>query len=231
MTSTLPLIPQHSKTYDLIDFTQWNRQEAFTFFMETGTQVHLSASLPFETMSTYLAAHNLRRFSTILYLLWRSANEVESLRVSAVHHSGEDNPREAVLFRELDISFPVLNGENIPVNTSVHLDPAFSTSYQRITKAIEDVRKGKAENMFADGHPFLLVSHIPYPFDDCEMTSIHKHMLIPTVMVGTPRKREGFDVLPISLSVHHAFADGMDLVAFFKKVEAYFKNPEEALCL
>lgn len=230
MTATLPLIPQDKKAYDLIDLTRWNRQESFSFFMKTGTQVHLSASVPFEAMSCYLATHNLRRFSTILYLLWRCANEVEALRVSAVHHSGEDKPREAVLFRELDLSFPVLNREGIPINTLVHLDPAFETSYQRITAAIDSVRSGKSENMFADGHPCLLASHIPYPFDDCEMTSIHKHMLVPTVIVGTPRKREGLDVLPVALSIHHAFADGMDLVAFFKKLEAYFQHPEKVLC-
>ena len=229
MPAALPLIPQDGTGYDLIDLPHWNRQESFRFFMETGTQIHLSASVPFDEMARYLAAHGLRRFSTILYLLWRCANEVEALRVSAVHCSGEENPREAVLFRELDVSFPVVNPEGIPINVLVHLDPAFETSYRRITAAIDSIRNGESKNIFADGHPCLLVSQIPYPFDDFEMTSIHKHMLIPTAFVGAPRKREGLDVLPVSLSVHHAFADGMDMVAFFKKLEDCFQHPEEML--
>ena len=88
MPAALPLIPQDGTGYDLIDLPRWNRQESFRFFMETGTQIHLSASVPFDEMARYLAAHDIRRFSTILYLLWRCANEVEALRVSAVHCSG-----------------------------------------------------------------------------------------------------------------------------------------------
>lgn len=224
-----PLITQADKPYDLIDLTQWNRQEHFTFFMGTGSQIHMSASLPFETMADYLASHKLRRFSTILYLLWRCANETQAFRVSAVHHTAEELPREPVLFRKLDVCFPVLDNEEVAKNALVHLDTSFQESYRTITEAIDDIKCGKRDNMFADGHPCLLVSHIPYPFDDLEMTSIHKHMLIPSVFVGVPRTREGRAVLPISLSIHHAFADGMDIVTFFKKLEHFFEHPEEAL--
>lgn len=229
MPSKLPLIPQDNLPYHLIDPYSWNRQDSFDFFMSCGTQLHMSASIPFAALNDYLKEHQLRRFSTILYLVWRCANETQEMRISAVHHPGKNDPRVPVLFHELNLAFPVLDSKEDPKNVITKLDQAFSSSYQRITEAIEEVRLSSRDNVFTDSSPCLLVSTVPYGFDDFQMTSIHRHMLIPTVIVGSPHMRNNIESLPVSLSIHHAFADGITMATFFKKLEAYFLNPTKAL--
>ena len=167
-------------------------------------------------------------YIAFLYTVARVVNSREEFRLTAVDMRGEEYMMPAV-WNRVDVSHNVFHEES---ETYTSIFTAWREDFAEFyANAAEDIERGRrlsvmsvpcAENVFE-------ASCIPWRHFSSVGLDGAIPPLFPIIVWGKLKKTPGAVTLPLSISVHHASADGFHIARFFEDVERVAR--ETACCV
>lgn len=212
----------------IIDIETWERKDNYRFFQNFANP-WIAITSEVECTEAYSSAKSTGRsfFLYYLYAILRAANETKEFRFR------NDKEGNVVYHDQVDVITPIaVPGKTFyTVRIPYHKD--FSTFHNEARRIITSIP--------ADGDPYetdkriaekgdfdvILLSAIPkLYFTSVTYTQyqVGHSMDYPLMNAGKAIEREGKRVMPIALTVSHAFVDGAHIALFFEKVELFLKE-------
>lgn len=201
----------------------WKRKNSFDFFLHFKNP---NISITSEVDCTHAMAVAKEKgdsfFIYYIYAMLIAMNEIEEFRYRV------DANEQVTFYDEIDITTPILlNEDGDCCIVRIPLIKNFEDFYAA-TKNIIEVAKGETESNFGksdvDNDPYNTIFLSATP--DLYFTSLvgaQEHSYgnsYPLLNVGKAITREGKLVMPVAITISHAFADGLHVTRFMQKTEA-----------
>lgn len=202
-----------------IDLESWNRREHFAFFYRMDyPQYNISANIDVTRFLSFVKENGLPFYYSMIYAASIAANEVENFRYRI-------RKGEVVLHDRVHPSFTDMAGKGGDLFKMVTVEME-ETIEQFTAKAAQ--LSGEQEVYF-DFRPlegrddFLYLTCIPWvSFTMLTHTiTINKDDSVPRLSWGKYFKEGERVLLPFSVQVHHALADGYHVGQYFEKLQSY----------
>lgn len=214
-------------TFTPIDRATWPRREYFYYFtkmMPTGFS--LTVNLNITATLAWTKAHAVKFNAVYLYLVSRVLTEHPEMRVATVND-------QLGTFEVLHPSYTVLHADHSMSNLWTAYDPQFRVFYQRYLDDLAqygDVpgpmpKAPQSANLFTIGSlPWIhFTNYTPLPF-----TPLNTFQ--PIFQAGQFQTNDqGRSQLPLSITVHHAVADGYHVSQLFNDLQAALNHPTDYL--
>ncbi|MHC1722827.1 MAG: CatA-like O-acetyltransferase [Aminipila sp.] len=208
-----------------IDFNNWDRKQYFYYFtkmLPTG----YSLSIEVDITNTYnlVKKLNVRFFPAYLYLVSKLISEQQEFRITKTEdHLG--------YYEVLHPSYACFHEDDKTMSIMWTIyDSDFGKFYKNY---LDD------QNQYASNHGFLVKSGVPansfmigmLPWTQFTSYSpipfVSSDNYFPVLEAGKFFTRDNKKMMPLSISVHHAVADGYHVGLFLKKFQEYMHNPEK----
>lgn len=204
--------------FTLIDEAVWPRKEHFDYFMNrVKCRYTITAKVDITPFLEFVSANRLRFYPSFLYAVLTAVNDNQEFRM-ALDEQGRPgfwnflNPGYTI-FHEDDHTFSDLWS---PYSRD------FGTFYNSILEDMADYRHLKGIKIKPDCPPnFCPVSCLPWlHYESCSQDTFEpSSFLFPVVRFGQYKKEGERTLLPLSVFVHHAAADGYHTCKLIKDIE------------
>ena len=216
-------------TRQIVDIETWERKDNFNFFRNFLNPCITITSEVECTVAKEKAKKNGQSFFIhYLYAILRAANEIKELRFRV------DDEGQVMYFETVDVLCPIRMKENGKFYTvRIPWIAGFEDFHREARRIIASIPEdgdpyGTDKEIAAQGDfDVILLSATPkLYFTSISYTQYAPgHPLdYPLMNAGKAVTREGRLVMPIALTVSHAFVDGAHISLFFEKVEKYLKE-------
>ncbi len=207
-----------------IDISTWSRRNSYEFF-KTFQNPNISITTEVDcTHAMAVAKENSQSFFIYyIYSMLCAMNEIEEFRYRM------DNSGDIYLYDSIDITTPImLNEQGDCAIVRIPLEENFKKFYTNASKIIEEA-KNQTESNFGkanldeanDPYGTIFLSATP----DLYFTSLvgaqekREGNSYPLLNVGKAVLKEGKRVMPVAITISHAYADGLHISRFFKIIE------------
>jgi chloramphenicol O-acetyltransferase type A len=200
----------------IIDLEHWDRREHFSYFLKMDyPQFNICAPVDVTKFSAYVKDRNLSFYHAMIYAVTAAANRVENLRYrirdgavilhDRVHPSYTSMDKETGLFKYVMVSM----GDDI-------------NEFVRRAREKEQAQKG----LFGDGtdetrDDLVYLSCLPWiSFTQVSHTvKLDRDDSIPRITWGKYYADGNRTMMPLSVQVHHALADGYHAGMYFTALQ------------
>lgn len=196
----------------VIDLATWPRRRHFETF-SSWQQPHANICAPVDVTALRDAARQARAslFASLLYAACHAANEVPELR-QRVRDGGvveHDVVHPSFTITGTDGHFRFCRGT---------WDPDPRAFFAGMGAATEAASNAELQDLGDDDR--LYVTSVPWvAFTSIQHAMPHAADSVPRIAWGKVEQRDGRSVMPLSLQVHHAVADGVHMGRFFAGFE------------
>lgn len=211
----------------LVDIETWERRDNYNFFRDFHNS-WIAITSEVDCTEAYAAAKASGKsfFLYYLYAILRAVNEIKEFRYRW------DKNGQVAYYDTVDITSPITVPGKTFYTVRIPYQKDFETFYREARRIITSIP--------ADGDPYGTDKQIAEQgdFDVVLLSATPKlyftsitytqyapgHSLdYPLMNAGKAIHREGRLVMPIALTVSHAFVDGAHISLFFEKVKQYLK--------
>lgn len=203
--------------YSIIDLNTWERGSLFKFYIDNMRIVmSLTADIDVAPLLAYARKNNLKFYSAMIWVVSRVINSHDEFKY------GWSNEGDLIRWDYISPSYTVFNQE----------DESFTKFVTEYTdnlldfckRTVDDQRKNKCERAIIKDQPqnFFDVSCLPwirYKHFDVHVFDDGK-FLAPVVTWGKYEAENNKVLMPLTMNIHHAVADGFHLSRFFNEVQA-----------
>lgn len=211
-----------------IDFETWERKEHFNYYKGLiKTNYNLTAELNISQLIEKIKEKKLKFFPTMLYCIIKGINQNREFRMD-YDEDGNLGYWDYVvpsytIFHDDDKTFSDIWSE---------YDENFKNFYKNVVDDIEkykDVKGVKTKG--GRGNNFCPISCIPWlSFTGCANdTYSESRMLFPVIAFGKYFKRDEMTIIPISVFVNHAVADGYHTCKLINDIQSIINDVENWL--
>lgn len=208
-----------------IDFETWERKEHFKYYINLiKTNYNLTAELNISQLMKKIKEKKLRFFPTMLYCIIKAVNQNKEFRMD---YDKEGNlgywdyvVPSYTIFHNDDKTFSDIWSE---------YDENFEKFYKNV---VEDIKKYKdikgVKTKLGCGDNFCPISCIPWlSFTGCANdTYSEAKMLFPVIAFGKYFKCDEMTMIPISVFVNHAVADGYHTCKLINDIQSIINDIE-----
>lgn len=207
-----------------IDINTWSRKNSHDFF-QTFQNPNISITTEIDCTQALASAKEKGEsfFIYYIYAMLCAMNEIEEFRYRV------DLQGDIFIYDTIDITTPImLNEKGDCAIVRIPLERDFDLFYKKATEIIEKAKlqtesNFSKSNLDEENDPYgtIFLSATP----DLYFTSLvgaqerKEGNSYPLLNVGKAIKREGKMVMPVAITISHAFADGMHISKFFKRIE------------
>lgn len=203
--------------YSIIDLNTWERGSLFKFYIDNMRIVmSLTADIDVAPLLAYARKNNLKFYSAMIWVVSRVINSHNEFKYAW------SNEGDLIRWDYISPSYTVFNQE----------DESFTKFVTEYTdnlldfckRTVDDQRKNKCERAIIKDQPqnFFDVSCLPwirYKHFDVHIFDDGK-FLAPVVTWGKYEAENNKVLMPLTMNIHHAVADGFHLSRFFNEVQA-----------
>lgn len=203
--------------YSIIDLNTWERGNLFKFYIDNMRIVmSLTVDIDVAPLLAYTRKNNLKFYSAMIWVVSRVINSHNEFKY------GWSNEGDLILWDYISPSYTVFNQE----------DESFTKFVTEYTdnlldfckRTVDDQKKNKCERAIIKDQPqnFFDVSCLPwirYKHFDIHVFDDGK-FLAPVVTWGKYEAENNKVLMPLTMNIHHAVADGFHLSRFFNEVQA-----------
>lgn len=203
--------------YSIIDLNTWERGSLFKFYIDNMRIVmSLTADIDVAPLLAYARKNNLKFYSAMIWVVSRVINSHDEFKY------GWSNEGDLIRWDYISPSYTVFNQE----------DESFTKFVTEYTdnpldfckRTVDNQRKNKCERAIIKDQPqnFFDVSCLPwirYKHFDVHVFDDGK-FLAPVVTWGKYEAENNKVLMPLTMNIHHAVADGFHLSRFFYEVQA-----------
>jgi chloramphenicol O-acetyltransferase len=211
--------------FHTIDFDSWDRKQYFYYFTKMlPTGYSISVEVDITNTYTLIKKQNRKFFPAYLYFASKLIAEQQEFRISYLDG-------ELGYYEVLHPSYACFHQDDKTMsNMWTEYNPNFQIFYKNY---MED------QNNFAKNHGILAKPEMP-PKNNCMIGMLpwvefksysplpyaNSNYYFPVIQAGKFFEREGKKMMPLSITVHHAVADGFHVSLFLEKFQYGMANPE-----
>ena len=202
--------------YTKVDIDEWSRGNLFRFYIEKMRIVmSLTVDINVAPLITYTKKNGLKFYPAMIWVVSKVINSHDEFKYSW------DTDGNLIRWDSISPSYTVFNRDDECFSKFVtgYTDDIFEF-YQR---TVDDQRKYQEERAIIENQPqnFFDVSCLPwvkYKHFDVHVFDEGK-FLAPVVTWGKYEVQNGNALMPLTMNIHHAVADGFHLSRFFNEVQ------------
>ena len=202
--------------YTKVDIDEWSRGSLFQFYIEKMRIVmSLTVDINVAPLITYTKKNALKFYPAMIWVVSKVINSHDEFKYSW------DTDGNLIRWDSISPSYTVFNRDDECFSKFVteYTDDIFEF-YQR---TVDDQRKYQEERAIIGNQPqnFFDVSCLPwvkYKHFDVHVFDEGK-FLAPVLTWGKYEVQNGNALMPLTMNIHHAVADGFHLSRFFNEVQ------------
>ncbi len=202
--------------YTKVDIDEWSRGSLFQFYIEKMRIVmSLTVDINVAPLITYTKKNDLKFYPAMIWVVSKVINSHDEFKYSW------DTDGNLIRWDSISPSYTVFNRDDECFSKFVteYTDDIFEF-YQR---TVDDQRKYQEERAIIGNQPqnFFDVSCLPwvkYKHFDVHVFDEGK-FLAPVLTWGKYEVQNGNALMPLTMNIHHAVADGFHLSRFFNEVQ------------
>ncbi len=202
--------------YMKVDIDEWSRGTLFRFYIEKMRIVmSLTVDINVAPLITYTKKNGLKFYPAMIWVVSKVINSHDEFKYSW------DTDGNLIRWDSISPSYTVFNRDDECFSKFVteYTDDIFEF-YKR---TVDDQRKYQEERAIIENQPqnFFDVSCLPwvkYKHFDVHVFDEGK-FLAPVVTWGKYEVQNGNALMPLTMNIHHAVADGFHLSRFFNEVQ------------
>lgn len=202
--------------YTKVDIDEWSRGSLFQFYIEKMRIVmSLTVDINVVPLITYTKKNGLKFYPAMIWVVSKVINSHDEFKYSW------DTDGNLIRWDSISPSYTVFNRDDECFSKFVteYTDDIFEF-YQR---TVDDQRKYQEERAIIENQPqnFFDVSCLPwvkYKHFDVHVFDEGK-FFAPVVTWGKYEVQNGNALMPLTMNIHHAVADGFHLSRFFNEVQ------------
>lgn len=199
------------------------RKDLFQFFRKMDyPHFNVCAEVDLARTHDFAREKGLSLFTPILFAVTKAANNIQELRFRI---RGD----QVVEHDKVHPSFTVMTEEKIFGFCEVPYTRDAEQFFQEAEKRISQTRKRAVLTDEPGRDDYLYVSSLPWVRFSSVSHPIHMHPTdsVPRISWGKYQREGGRIMLPLSIQVHHALADGYHVGRFFLEVQELMDRPGE----
>ena len=202
--------------YTKVDIDEWSRGSLFQFYIEKMRIVmSLTVDINVAPLITYTKKNALKFYPAMIWVVSKVINSHDEFKYSW------DTDGNLIRWDSISPSYTIFNRDDECFSKFVteYTDDIFEF-YQR---TVDDQRKYQEERAIIGNQPqnFFDVSCLPwvkYKHFDVHVFDEGK-FLAPVLTWGKYEVQNGNALMPLTMNIHHAVADGFHLCRFFNEVQ------------
>jgi chloramphenicol O-acetyltransferase type A len=210
---------------EFLNTETWGRRNQFRLFRDYDRPYfNVCADVEVMPLLTYVRQRGLSAFIAYHYLSTKTANGIEAfryrLRDGGVVLHDRVNASAIVLLPDDNFSFI-----NLPYTTDFSAFHATARALIETTRAQPSTfaARGADDAIYHSVIPWVSFTSISHARDTTQTNGA------PRVTFGKFHERDGRVLMPVSVEVHHALMDGIHVGRFFERLQAFCRDPVEAL--
>lgn len=202
--------------YKVIDIENWDRKKLFKMYTTSLKVVmNLTAEVDVTKVVKFAKTNNKKFYPCMIYLISKAVNMREEFRY------GLNEKGELVLWDYVSPSYTDFDKETEKFNKFVtEYTSDFETFYNRIES---DRNKNKHLHGFIENQPINAFDMTCLPWISYKSFDMHVDcsvpMYFPIISFGKYEEHNKKFVLPLTINMHHALADGYHVSRFFEDVK------------
>lgn len=204
-----------------IDMTAWNRREHYEFFSRADyPQFNVCANLDITRFRAAMKARGIPFYFAVMHAATRVANGIENFR-TRIREDG------VVLHERVHPSFTWMDeGEDLFRLICAELTPDMDDDIAAFAKAAGEKARSQTAFMpieeLSGRDDFLYITCLPWvAFTHISHTiTLNRRDSVPRISWGKFFTEGGRVLLPFSVQVHHALADGLHVGRYYERLQA-----------
>lgn len=213
-------------TFHRIDRETWERSIYFDYYYnQVKCKYNLNANIDITALIGFKNTRQLKFFPTMLYAVMLAVNRNREFRM------GFDETGELGYWDEVVASYTLFH-EETKTFTDIWSEYSedFPTFYQTVVNDMDRYRNVTGTIKARPGQPknFCPVSNLPWlSFSGfAQDTYTENQLLFPLIKFGKYFDRDGKVLIPLSVFVSHAVADGYHTCKLINDIQELVRNPQ-----
>lgn len=202
--------------YQSVDMQKFDRAEQYQYFMSEGTTIEFTAKLDVTKALEKSKKHGFNFYSVMLYHLYKAVNSIENFRLDILKGKLIKWDRIVPTFSSINKNsklFFILCAD-MQENCVDYNEQYRKTVEKYADSATMIPQVDLPENVFN-------VSCIPWlHFEHFSSNSkINENKIVKMITFGKYEQTNGRFLLPLTIQISHAIADGYHIALFFEKLQ------------
>lgn len=205
-----------------LDLDQWHRQDLYEFFRGFEQPFfNVCVQVEVTRLRDYCRSNNLSFFLASLYINVHVANQLKPF----AYRLRDDG---VIVHEHMDTGTTVMLANDKMVYAYFEYHKEFNTYYQQASSHIEAVKQGIPFDPADDRDDLIHHSILPWMHFTSFMHARRKRHndSIPKVVFGRYQEQNNKVMMPVSVEVHHALMDGLDVGRYLEQFEHYCMNDD-----
>ncbi|NRT72978.1 CatA-like O-acetyltransferase [Clostridium beijerinckii] len=212
--------------FNVINMNTWARKECFNhFFNNAKCTCSITVNIDITNLYNYIKTNELRFYPTFTWVVSKVINSYGEFKMAF------DEEGKLGFFDEIGPSYSVLNDETkVMSDLYTSFNNKFLSFYGDMENALNNYKQD-ANFTTKFQNNFFIVSCLPW-FDYTSFNVNNEGsspFLFPMVTWGKFFEEGNKIIMPVTIQVHHAVADGYHCSLFFSDVKEISLNPERYL--
>lgn len=207
-----------------IDLDNWNRKEHYIFFKDMDNPYFsICATLDIDNYYNYLKENSLPFFISTMYATTHIANSITEFK----YRIQDDR---VVIHESIDAATTIMSDEGVFTYSINHYYENYKTFLKESEQKINEDKKrvdilstrksNRNDVIYMTSLPWISFTSISHPLNYGQ-----KSDSIPRIAWGKFYNLHDRLVMPVSIQLNHALADGYHAGLFFNKLQELFNNP------
>lgn len=209
--------------FNVIDLDKWERKECFNHFMTVAKSTYtLTVNVDVTKLIKEIKLKNYRLYPVFTWIVTKVLNNHTEFKMSY------NSEGKLGYYDEICPDYSVLNDKTKIMDTlCTEYNSNFNLFYKNMVNDLENYDKDGTRTKERDN--FYIVSCIPWISYSSFNVSNESGMqfLFPMVTWGKYYEEGNRILMPLTLQVHHAVADGYHCSLFYKEIEEIIENIEK----
>lgn len=212
--------------FNIIDMNTWDRKDCFNhFFNNAKCTYSITVNIDITNLYNYIKDNKLRLYPTFTWVVSQAINNHQEFKMAF------DEEGRLGFFDEIGPSYSVLNDKTkVMCDLYTSFNSVFLDFYKNMNNALNNYKKDT--NFTTDfQNNFFIVSCLPW-FNYTAFNVNNESntpFLFPMVTWGKFTEENNKIIMPVTIQVHHAVADGYHCSLFFSDIKEISLNPEKYL--
>ena len=202
-------------SFKKIDLKSWNRKDIFEFYKDYEQPFfNVTANVNVTNLYKYCKENNYSFFVYCLYISTKIANNINEFKIRL-----ENN--EPIIFDKINTGSTILKDDNTFFFVYLEYFDDFNEFHNNSLKQIELMKKeaftkgglGNQGIMYHSAVPWISFTSVQHAEDS------KKGRSVPKIVFGKYFNDASKLLMPLSVEVHHALADGYHVGLFYQKFQ------------
>ncbi|MEG1003291.1 MAG: CatA-like O-acetyltransferase [Clostridium sp.] len=211
--------------FNKINFENWERKECFNHFSSIAKSTYsLTVNMDITKLIDFIKKNNYRLYPTFTWIVSRSINNYKEFKM------GYDDNRNIGYYDTVNPDYSVLNDRTKIMDTlCTKYNSEFKIFYNNMVDDLNAYKNyGKGTKAQVNSFIVSCLPWITYTSFNASNESEYQ-FLFPMVTWGKYFEHDNKILMPLTLQIHHAVADGYHCSLFYNDIEQILNYPEKYL--